>query len=127
MSAAASPLLAVDALSKDFPVRTGLIDTLMRRRQTLRAVDGVSFSVMENETFGIVGESGSGKSTIGKLIARLIEPTGGQVTLDGEDWLGLSKQALGRRAARRPDGVPEPVLVARSALGACSGSSPSRW
>lgn len=97
MSTPATPLLAVNDLHKHFSVRTGLFDTLLRRRQTLRAVDGVSFSIMEDETFGIVGESGSGKSTIGKLIARLIEPTSGQVSLDGEDWLGLSGQQLMRR------------------------------
>ena len=93
----ADTLLEVQDLSKEFPMRAGLVDTIMRRRQSLRAVDRVSFSIMENETFGVVGESGSGKSTIGKLIARLIDPTGGRVTLGGVDWLGLPRDQLRQR------------------------------
>jgi oligopeptide/dipeptide ABC transporter ATP-binding protein len=60
----------------------------------IRAVDGVSFFVQENEILGIVGESGCGKSTLGRLILRLIEPDAGQVYFDGEEIIGLSRSAL---------------------------------
>ena len=51
----------------------------------VKAVDGVDFEVRRGEVFGIVGESGCGKSTLGKSICKLIEPTEGQILLDGED------------------------------------------
>jgi oligopeptide/dipeptide ABC transporter ATP-binding protein len=60
----------------------------------IRAVDGVSLSVRENEVLGIVGESGCGKSTLGRLILRLIEPAGGQVFFNGEEITGISRGAL---------------------------------
>jgi oligopeptide/dipeptide ABC transporter ATP-binding protein len=92
-----APLLSVRGLTKHFPTRRGLVAALTGRRQAVRAVDGVDFSIQPEETFGLVGESGSGKSTIGKLIARLVAPTAGHVDLDGEDWLGLPPRALRRR------------------------------
>jgi oligopeptide transport system ATP-binding protein len=62
-------------------------------------VDGVSFSVRVGETLGLVGESGSGKSTTGRLLLRLLEPTGGHVYFDGRDVLGLGGDEL--RSVRR--------------------------
>jgi oligopeptide/dipeptide ABC transporter ATP-binding protein len=97
MSGPTGPLLAVSRLVKHFPVRGGIMGTILRRRMVVRAVDGVSFEVMPEETFGIVGESGSGKSTIARLVARLIAPTEGRIELDGEDWFGLSSNELRRR------------------------------
>ncbi len=96
-SLSTAPLLAVGDLVKHFPVRRSLTEVMARRRPAVRAVDGVSFSIMPDETLGLVGESGSGKSTIGKLIARLIQPTQGRITVDGEDWLALSPRELRRR------------------------------
>jgi len=60
----------------------------------LWAVNGISFQVQENEILGIVGESGCGKSTLGRLILRLVEPSGGQVFFNGEDITGISRSAL---------------------------------
>jgi len=84
------PLVEVSHLVKDF-VRGG---GLFRRGTAVRAVDDVSFSIDEGETFGLVGESGSGKTTTGRCILRLIEPTSGTIRFRGEDVLALSGQRL---------------------------------
>ena len=77
----AQPLLLVRNLRKQFALGGGLFE---RQRRRVRAVDGVSFTVAKGETLGIVGESGCGKSTTARLIARLVEPDGGEVIFDGE-------------------------------------------
>ncbi len=73
------PLLIVEDLKQYFPVRNGF------KKATLKAVDGVSFTINEGETLGLVGESGCGKTTVGRSILRLYEPTGGKVTFAGEE------------------------------------------
>ena len=65
----------------------------------VHAVDGVSLSIEEGETFGLVGESGCGKSTLGRVIARLIEPTSGEVIFDSKDITRL--KAKGLKSVRR--------------------------
>jgi oligopeptide transport system ATP-binding protein len=89
------PLLEVRDLIKEFPRKRGLFG----KAGVVRAVDGVSFSVEEGETFGLVGESGSGKTTTGRCILRLIEPTSGEVRFRGEDVLAFSRARM--RQARR--------------------------
>lgn len=89
------PLLEVRRLVKHFVVGR----SWLRRGTLVRAVDGVSFSIEEGETFGLVGESGSGKTTTGRCILRLIEPTSGEVRFRGEDVLMFSPARL-RRARR---------------------------
>jgi oligopeptide/dipeptide ABC transporter ATP-binding protein len=79
-AASATPVLEVKNLKKHFPVRRGLFSRLSAK---VYAVDGISFSVKPGETLGLVGESGCGKSTAGKLILKLIEPTEGEIHLDG--------------------------------------------
>jgi len=88
-------LLEVRHLVKEF----GRSGGLLRKGSVVRAVDDVSFSIDEGETFGLVGESGSGKTTTGRCILRLIEPTSGEVTFRGEDVLRFSRTRL--REARR--------------------------
>jgi ABC-type oligopeptide transport system ATPase subunit len=88
-------LLEVRNLTKEFTRKGGLFG----RTSTMRAVDGVTFSIERGETFGLVGESGSGKTTTGRCILRLIEPTSGEVRFNGDDVLAFSRAEL--RQARR--------------------------
>jgi oligopeptide transport system ATP-binding protein len=88
-------LLEVRHLVKEFSRSRGLFAP----RSVVHAVDDVSFTIEEGETFGLVGESGSGKTTTGRCILRLIEPTSGEVRFKSEDVLAFSKSRL--RQARR--------------------------
>jgi oligopeptide/dipeptide ABC transporter ATP-binding protein len=81
-----SELVTVRGLVKHFPVE-GSDDVV-------RAVDGVSFSIIRGETLGLVGESGCGKSTVGRCLLRLIEPTAGSVEFGGRNVLSLGKQEM---------------------------------
>ena len=85
------PVLAVDELTKHFPVHGGLLGRVTGQ---VRAVDGVSFAIRKGETLGLVGESGSGKSTVGKVVLRLLDATRGSVTLNGEDITRASGESL---------------------------------
>ena len=89
------PLVQVSHLVKHFVRGRGLF----RTGTLVRAVDDVSFSIEEGETFGLVGESGSGKTTTGRCLLRLVEPTSGSVVFRGDDVLAFSPARL--RAARR--------------------------
>ncbi len=79
--------LTVQDLHKWFPIKGGLLGRTVGH---LRAVDGVSFSVMKGETLGVVGESGCGKTTLAKTVLKLIEPTKGRIIFDGTDVTDLS-------------------------------------
>jgi oligopeptide/dipeptide ABC transporter ATP-binding protein len=81
MSRSQSPILEAKNVRRFFSTKTGLFG----EANTVRALDGVSFSVEPGKTFGIVGESGCGKTTLGKILAALERPTDGMVLYNGED------------------------------------------
>lgn len=93
------------------------------KKNTIKAVDGVSFDLYRGETLGIVGESGSGKSTLARSVLRLLKPTSGTVKLLGKNFLELSKKQL--RLARRdiqmifqdPLGSLDPRMTAEDIIG----------
>ena len=86
-----SVLLDVQGLKMYFPVRG---KGLGKAPSMLKAVDDVSFSICEGQTFGLVGESGCGKTTTGRTIIRLYDPTGGEVLFDGRDISGKMTKDL---------------------------------
>lgn len=84
-------LLKVNNLVMHFPIRQGI---LQRTVGSIKAVDGISFSVRKGETLGLVGESGCGKSTTGRVIVRLYTPTQGEVIYKGVDVARAEGRAL---------------------------------
>jgi oligopeptide/dipeptide ABC transporter ATP-binding protein len=86
------PLLQIRDLSKYFPVTRGAIMT--RKIGDIKAVDRISFDIYAGETLGLVGESGCGKTTAGRVILRLLEPSGGEVVYQGRNITRLSKKAM---------------------------------
>jgi oligopeptide transport system ATP-binding protein len=91
-------LIEVEDLQMHFPVNRGVI--FQRRVGTVKAVDGVSFSIKRGETLGLVGESGCGKSTTGRAILQLYRPTSGRVVFHGTDLTRLRGTEL-RRMRRK--------------------------
>ncbi len=82
-----TPLLEATDLRKHFPIHAGVFS---RVAGSVQAVNDISFTITQSETFGLVGESGCGKSTTGRLILRLIDPTSGVVKFEGEDIFSVS-------------------------------------
>jgi len=89
-------LLEVRNLQVHFAVRSSIFS---RVKAQLRAVDGVSFTIVSGETLGLVGESGCGKTTLGRAVSRLLEPTAGQILFQNEDIVPLNGRRL--RGLRR--------------------------
>ena len=79
MSDNSNVILEVQNLKKYFPVKSGF------KKLTLKAVDGVSFTINRGETLGLVGESGCGKTTVGRTLLQLYKPTAGKVIFEGQE------------------------------------------
>ena len=87
------PLVEVRGLKMYFPITSGLF---RRKVGDVKAVDGLTFDILEGETLGLVGESGCGKSTAGRAILRLYDPTEGEVVIGGKDVAHAEGDALRR-------------------------------
>lgn len=80
-----APLLEVANLTKHYPLRGNLVDAIRRRQPaTIKAVDGVNFTVDRGKTLALVGESGCGKSTTGRCVLFLQTPTSGEIRYEGD-------------------------------------------
>jgi oligopeptide transport system ATP-binding protein len=116
------PLLRVSRLVKNFPVNNGLF---AGASEQVHAVDDISFEIGAGETLGLVGESGCGKSTTGRCVLRLIEPTSGEVWLEGKSVTALGGKALGglRRDMQIIFQDPYASLDPRMTIGAIIGEA----
>ena len=113
-------ILKAENLVKYYPIKAGV---LRRTVGHVKAVDGVSFELHKGETLGIVGESGCGKSSLGRMLMRLEEPTGGTLTFDGVDV--YSQKGAAMRKLRRDIQIvfqdPYTSLNPRKTVGAIIG------
>lgn len=117
-------LLEAEDLRTYFPLQSGL---LRRRREAVRAVDGVDLTIAEGETLGLVGESGSGKSTLGRTLVRLLEPCGGKIRFGGDDVTALTGRRLQRMRREMQIVFQDPVgsLNPRRKVGDIVGDGPA--
>jgi len=92
-----APLLEVENLVTQYPVRRGLTERLSgQRRQWVHAVDGVSFTLARGEMLALVGESGCGKTSTAQTILRMVSSASGAIRLNGTDITALSQQQMRR-------------------------------
>jgi len=95
-SADEAPILSLKNIKKHYALEQGLLGKLLRREppEPIKAVDGISLDLYPGEILGLVGESGCGKSTLSRTLLRIVEPTSGQITFQGEDFTDLSRSQL---------------------------------
>jgi peptide/nickel transport system ATP-binding protein len=96
-------LLRVENLHHHFDVSPPALERLLQRkpRATLKAVDGISFTIGQGETFALVGESGCGKSTVARLLVGLYRPTAGRIVFGGQELVGLHSRRTAAPLRRR--------------------------
>lgn len=117
-------LVEVNDLKTHFPITAGVLNKTVGY---VKAVDGVSFSIEAGKTLGLVGESGCGKTTVGRTLIRLIRPTAGTFTFNGEDVFSAPPGRL--KAIRRdiqmmfqdPYGSLNPRMTVESIVGEALG------
>ncbi|HZC26214.1 MAG TPA: ABC transporter ATP-binding protein [Actinopolymorphaceae bacterium] len=102
-----APLLEVDDLTVHYSVRGA--GSVVRRRETVHAVDGISFALGTHQTLGLVGESGCGKSTTGRSILLLERPTAGRIRFEGRDLGALGRRELNALRRRMQIVFQDPI------------------
>jgi len=88
-----APLFKIRDLEVHFPLRRSLLG-VKKSPLVVRAIDGISFDIIQSEVMAVVGESGCGKTTLGKTITRLINPSAGFISYNGEDLLSIKGDDL---------------------------------
>ena len=90
-----APVMSVENLRKWYPLKRGFFETVFSKDEmNVKAVDDVSFNLSKGEIFALAGESGSGKTTLGKVVLRLVTPSGGRIFFLGQDITKLSDKEM---------------------------------